>query len=76
MMFITTNPVENLHSYTSITGTYVPPSWEKIVQEWFTVTFIDDERVDIRVVPSQDWDDILERVFDERREAWNILAEL
>lgn len=58
----------------SLSGNYASTHWREIGCEWISLTYISPPRVDISVRAEPSWDDVMNEVMEERREAWEILA--
>ena len=58
----------------SLSGNYASTDWREIGGQWISLTHISPPRVDISVGAEPSWDDVMNDVMHERREAWEILA--
>ena len=69
--------VGNRNTITSeynLTGNYMV-GWMDIIENWQTVSFLTPSRGELHIRAHTNWDDIMDRVMRERKEAWEILAQ-
>ena len=57
----------------ALTANYTPLDWMDI---WEAISYVTEAQIDIEIVSERSWDDAIEKLLRERKEAWQILSSM